>query len=582
MMRCKQCLRVVDRVGASTCPKCGGRLVEAMDPLVGRTVGRRFRILRRLGSGGMSTVYLAEDMLLGGRHAVKVLRQDLTRDPIQRGRFEREAQLVHRIQHDHIVEVTDYDDGSEGLFYLVMEYVPGVSLYREIRSGPFEALRTIDIARQVVGALARAHEMDVIHRDLKPENILLVRSPGDGPDASREVAKVLDFGIAKVTDFPTLTHSLQIIGTPGYIAPEYIQAHRIDGRADLYSLGVVLYEMVTGGHHPYDCRFTGDLLVKPITDAPKRPSERGVAVPGPLEDLVMRALARDPADRFPDGFAMEDALAEAAREIRLAGATGDAGHRPPSRPPPAVGAATPSPAPAGSSATTLTTPRPPRGEPAEPTAASYLPEPTATFASSDSPAPKRALPRVADEDRVQVPPNADANANGDEATAFDAATSAPRSLLGAEALLDGLRRDGVSGGSVAELEAAASGARAALRATLAIRARLRDVRRHGGRRIDELARVASERLRRMDDAAARRRALRDRDDPLDEREREELDRVERDVIRHQRRRTAVLRELDRVRMDLETRNASLETELAAALDSLEDRMTALADVMARW
>jgi serine/threonine-protein kinase len=323
--------------------------MPVVDPLVGRAVGGRFRILRRLGSGGMSTVYLAEDRFLGGRRALKVLRRDLTRDPVQRGRFAREARLVNRIHHPNIVEVTDYDEGSEGLFYLVMEYVPGVSLFREIRRGPLEPARAVGIARQVTEALGRAHGMDVIHRDLKPENIFLVQepeAPGDAgavssrtgkmPPLPTDRVKVLDFGIAKVNDFPTLTQSLQIIGTPGYIAPEYIQANRIDGRADLYSLGVVLYEMLTGGLQPFDYRFRGDLLVKPITEEPLPLSGRGPGVPAGLEALVMRALARDPDRRFRDAFEMGRALDKVLTAMTgapapavVATAEDDAAHRVP-------------------------------------------------------------------------------------------------------------------------------------------------------------------------------------------------------------------------------------------------------------
>src|SRR5690606_17356085 len=148
---------------------------------------------------------------------------------------------VNRINHDNIVEITDFGETEDGLVYLVMEYVPGEPLLQYMAQGPFGALRALDVAEQCLSALARAHQMGVIHRDLKPENILLVQRK-----ERRDFVKLLDFGIAKILDAPSLTGSQQIFGTPGYIAPEYIQFTEIDGRAALYALGCILYKMVTG------------------------------------------------------------------------------------------------------------------------------------------------------------------------------------------------------------------------------------------------------------------------------------------------------------------------------------------------
>lgn len=281
---------------ADTCREDQTPLRAVLDPLIGRTVGGRFRLIQRLGTGGMSSVYLARHILIDRLMAIKTLRRDLASDPVQRDRFLREARAVNRINHDNIVEITDFGETEEGLVYLVMEYVPGEPLLQYLGQGPFGAMRALDVAEQCANALARAHQMGVIHRDLKPENVLLVQR-SERPD----FVKLLDFGIAKILDAPSLTGSQQIFGTPGYIAPEYIQSTDIDGRADLYSLGCILYEMVTGAL-PFDYEYPGDLLVKHVTEPPVLPSRRLPSIEPPVEALILRALAKDPAERFRDAF----------------------------------------------------------------------------------------------------------------------------------------------------------------------------------------------------------------------------------------------------------------------------------------
>lgn len=265
-----------------------------VDPLIGRTIGGRYRLIQRLGTGGMSSVYLARHVLIDRLMAIKTLRRDLAQDPVQRDRFIREARAVNRINHENIVEITDFGETEDGLVYLVMEYVPGEPLLKVMSAGPFSVARSFDIAQQCASALARAHQMGVVHRDLKPENILIVQKRD-----RKDFVKILDFGIAKILDAPSLTGSQQIFGTPGYIAPEYIQSTNIDGRADLYSLGVILYEMVTGAL-PFDYEYPGDLLVKHVTEPPIPPTQRRSDVPKPVEDFVLRCLAKNPAERFRD------------------------------------------------------------------------------------------------------------------------------------------------------------------------------------------------------------------------------------------------------------------------------------------
>lgn len=295
MKICPQCGATYG-VDASMCTHDGQLLREIEDPLVGKTVGGRYRLISRLGQGGMSSVYLARHVLIDRLVAVKTLRRDLAQDPIQRDRFIREARAVNRINHENIVEINDFGETDEGWVYLVMEYVPGHPLARALGDAPMHPRRALHYAEQIAAALGRAHQMGVVHRDLKPENILLVpRKVG------YDAIKVLDFGIAKIMDAPALTGSQQIFGTPGYIAPEYIQSTDIDGRADLYSLGVVLYEMVTGAL-PFDYEYPADLLVKHVTDKPIPLRERLASIDPALEAFVLRCLEKDPDDRFRDAY----------------------------------------------------------------------------------------------------------------------------------------------------------------------------------------------------------------------------------------------------------------------------------------
>jgi serine/threonine-protein kinase len=284
------------------CPRDAQDLRQVQDPLLGRTIGGRYRLISRLGAGGMSAVYLARHVMIDRLMAIKTLRRDLAKDPIQRDRFIREARAVNRINHANIVEITDFGETDDGLVYLVMEYVPGEPLLKSMGDGPMDVERAFHIAKQTASALCRAHEMGVVHRDLKPENILLVPRR-EHPD----FVKVLDFGIAKILDAPSLTGSQQIFGTPGYIAPEYIQSTDIDGRADLYSLGVILYEMITGAL-PFDYEYPGDLLVKHVTEEPIPPRERYSRIEPAVEELILKCLAKDPNERFRDAFHFLDEL----------------------------------------------------------------------------------------------------------------------------------------------------------------------------------------------------------------------------------------------------------------------------------
>jgi serine/threonine-protein kinase len=223
-----------------------------------------------------------------------------------RERFLREARAVNRINHPNIVEITDFGE-SDGLVFLVMEYVDGESLLAALRRGRFAWPRAVRVASQVASALGRAHELGVIHRDLKPENVLLTARGG------QDVVKLTDFGIAKIVDAPTLTFNEQRFGTPGYIAPEYAEGAPADPRGDLYALGVVLYESLTGAM-PFEGK-GAELLAAPLREAPVKPSARVDGIPAELEELTLRLIARDPRDRPRDAFVVVDTLADLLRRF---------------------------------------------------------------------------------------------------------------------------------------------------------------------------------------------------------------------------------------------------------------------------
>ncbi len=297
MLRCPLCgLDLAP--GTTECPRDGVAIGDPTDPMVGVTLAGRYKVLARLARGGMASVYLAQHQLIGRRAAIKVLRRELCDDPVQRDRFVREARAVNRIDHENIVQIVDYGEADDGRVFLVMEYLPGESLHHRIGRGVLPPVRALDISAQIAAGLARAHQMGVIHRDLKPDNILLLPPTEPG---GRDRVKILDFGIAKLLDQPALTASDKIFGTPGYIAPEYASGAPIDARADLYSLGVVLYEMVTG-RLPFEAEYPADLLLKHMLDPPIPPRSVRPELPQPVEDLILRLLVKNADQRYRDAF----------------------------------------------------------------------------------------------------------------------------------------------------------------------------------------------------------------------------------------------------------------------------------------
>jgi hypothetical protein len=258
----------------------------------------RYELGRVLGRGGMAQVFEARDRLLDRRVAVKVLDSRLAGDTEFVARFQREARSVAKLNHPNVVAV--YDTGVEdGTHFLVMEYVEGRTLADHLREGPLAPERAVQVGREVLVALGAAHQRGLIHRDVKPANVMVT------PEGR---AKVMDFGIARpVEDNTRLTSGTSVVGTPTYMAPEQVEARPLDGRTDLYAVGAVLYECVVGSP-PFDGSTALTVAAQHVRDAPVPPRRRRPGVPAGLEAVIMRALQKDPARRWPTAAAFRRAL----------------------------------------------------------------------------------------------------------------------------------------------------------------------------------------------------------------------------------------------------------------------------------
>jgi serine/threonine-protein kinase len=276
---------------------------------IGQTIGN-YAITAKLGEGGMGMVFLAEHPVIGRRAALKVIHPEYARNPEVVSRFVTEARSLNAIGHEHIVEVTDFGTTPDGDFYFIMERLEGHSLaHLIVRDAPFTPERALRIAGQIAAALQASHDHGIIHRDLKPDNIYLV-THGEDPD----FVKVLDFGLAKLVGTneasPRNTRTGTVVGTPYYMAPEQCEGSvEIDHRADVYALGVLLFEMLTG-KVPFGGTGFGEVMLKHMTMP--APAARGL-VPelAPAVDAILfRALAKDPAQRFQSMAELGAALAD--------------------------------------------------------------------------------------------------------------------------------------------------------------------------------------------------------------------------------------------------------------------------------
>jgi serine/threonine-protein kinase len=246
--------------------------------------GGRYRIERPLGHGGMATVYLAHDEELHRPVAVKLLAESLAGDAAFRERFLREARLAARLSHPNVVGVYDAGETEEGRPYIVMEYVPGTTLDG---LGPLAPNQAVELAAQACRGLAHAHGAGLVHRDVKPQNLLL-REDG--------TVKVADFGIARAVEATALTQAGTVLGSAAYLSPEQALGEQVTAAADVYSLGAVLYELLTG-RPPYEFESLADLATKQSVGQIVPVGELAPAVPQGVEDAVMRSLARNPAYR---------------------------------------------------------------------------------------------------------------------------------------------------------------------------------------------------------------------------------------------------------------------------------------------
>ena len=288
--------------------------------LIGQTLSGRYRIDRLLGEGGMGAVYEAEHTHMRKRLAVKVLHQEMSRLPEVVARFEREAMAAAHIDHPNVAAATDFGMLEDGSFFLALEYVEGHSLRDVVAAGRLELGRALHIVSQMAQALNRAHALGIVHRDLEPENVMLVEREGD-PD----FVKVLDFGIAKVpvgdlaSEEPAasaasgapkiLTQLGMVYGTPEYMAPEQALGQSVDARADLYAVGVMLYEMLSGAR-PFDHESKVSLLGMHVTARVPPFSERSpeALVPPEVEAIVMRLMKKEATERFNDARELYEAI----------------------------------------------------------------------------------------------------------------------------------------------------------------------------------------------------------------------------------------------------------------------------------
>ncbi|HSK31799.1 MAG TPA: protein kinase [Candidatus Limnocylindria bacterium] len=275
------------------------------DSLIGKVIKGRYRVIQKLGEGGMGTVYLAEQVAVSRKVALKWLHSDYARDEEFVRRFRQEAKLAAALNHRNVVTIFDFDQADDDSLYIVMEHVDGTNLADVLREGPIEIRRALRMAVQIAEGLAAAHRAGVIHRDVKPENVMVV--------GREEDIKLMDFGISRLRDTggaSRLTRSGTIMGTPAYMAPEQIEGGEVSERTDIYAFGIVLYEMLSGAV-PFQAKTPGAILVKHLqeTAAPLRKIRR--EVPALVERVVAQALEKDALRRPSSMQEVVEALKDA-------------------------------------------------------------------------------------------------------------------------------------------------------------------------------------------------------------------------------------------------------------------------------
>ena len=255
--------------------------------MIGKTVSH-YQIAEQIGSGGMGVVYKAEDTKLKRTVALKFLPSSFSLDDEAKQRFIHEAQATSSLQHNNICTIHDIDETDEGQLFICMDCYEGESLKQKIERGPLKLNDAIDITVQIAGGLAKAHEKEIIHRDIKPANIFVTK---DG------IVKILDFGLAKVTGQTQLTQMGSTSGTVSYMSPEQTRGEQVDHRTDMWSLGVVLFEMLAG-HLPFIGDYEQAVMYSILNEDPEPITGVRTCIPMELEWIISKSLAKDPNERF--------------------------------------------------------------------------------------------------------------------------------------------------------------------------------------------------------------------------------------------------------------------------------------------
>lgn len=303
------------------CPACGASLTYSQaeeDPLIGRVIGGSYQVDALIGEGAMGRVYSANQVQLRKKIAIKILRSNLVSDTTVVKRFEREAQAASRLDHPNCISIYGFGQEDEGeLLWMAMEYIDGRDLGNIIATdAPLTVERIVHIFSQVCEALDEAHSANIIHRDLKPANVVCFDHR-----RGNDFVKVLDFGIAKITDpdenYQPLTRDGIVCGTPAYMSPEQVQGFDLDPRSDLFSLGIILYQTITG-RLPFFAESAVEVATKIVIDEPEPPSavRPEWSYPPELEAVVLKLLAKNKEDRYPDAMAIKAALEACLETLR--------------------------------------------------------------------------------------------------------------------------------------------------------------------------------------------------------------------------------------------------------------------------
>lgn len=309
-------------------PKAPPRSKGSDDPALGKVIAGRYRLETRVGEGGMGIVYRARHVLIDRVVAVKLIRPDLRGETHLRAWMLREARAANRVDHAHIIDIHDIGETDDGELYLVMEYLVGTPLSAELARGPMPIHRAVDILEQMGAALARAHDLGVVHRDLKSDNILLTHRGG-----RRDFVKILDFGLAALAHDPRLAPKGAVFGTPEYMSPEQARGEQAAPQSDLYALGVLFFEMLTG-QLPFRASDRDTLLEMQRSAQPPRPSSVRKDCHPVAERIVMRLLEKEPRKRYRDGHHLLEELKALQRSLPSLSWDKDKDEAAPAPPPP--------------------------------------------------------------------------------------------------------------------------------------------------------------------------------------------------------------------------------------------------------